>query len=710
VFQARSKFAFSPLSVAVSLALFATSVSSIVLAKQDQPAQSPVEEAESIEVPRIYVIAPDFMNASLTPGATYVVTEQDIEEVRPRSTEDLLRRVPGIYIKREEDSAVVTNVGVRGLPAGDYKTMVLEDGVPIQPGIFVGNARYYNPRVQRMEGVEVLKGASSLRYGPNNIGGVINYLTKTPEPGVALEASIGAWDTRNATVELGGRSSSGEALFGLIATRASSDGWMDKDWDMTDVMVKAGSAIAADQFIGVKFSYYENDANISYRGYFEDTYDAGATFNPAPDDFFLTDRTAFDLNHEWDISRRASLKTVAFWSEMTRDYWRFNVDGTTTNSDGLRVWNFTDTLEGRNRAFERVGLETRLVLDHDTFGVDNEAELGLRYMTEELADTRPRATRAAPRTPVSLGSAPGEPALRRNRRDSADSIALFVQNRFDLTQQLSVTAGMRVESYEQERNDLLKTVDAVDSFSNTEWLPGIGATYRVNPEFQVYGSVYVAFAPPLVGSVVGSDDAPTEAEKSVNVDIGLRGSTDQFSYGVTYFRMDFSNQVDPGVSGIRAPNEGSALIEGVEANLAYEFGNGFGLDSNLTWIPTAEFGEDRAGEAQEGNRLPYSAEWTANLALTYRGNALQAALIFNYTDEVFGDGMNRLDIDPLSHMGGLIPSYSTLDLTADYDISSSLNAFGAIKNLADERYIAGLRQGIYAGPERSYEIGLRYQF
>ena len=38
---------------------------------------------------------------------------------------------------------------MRGLSAGDYKTLVLEDGVPVQPGIFVGNSRYYNPRVQR---------------------------------------------------------------------------------------------------------------------------------------------------------------------------------------------------------------------------------------------------------------------------------------------------------------------------------------------------------------------------------------------------------------------------------------------------------------------------------------------------------------------------------------------------------------------------------
>lgn len=692
----------SALSCAISASLLLAA--GTLQAAETEIAESGQIDAElvSVDLPRIRVVAPDLLNLSLTPGAVYTVTPEDIEEVQPRSTEDILRRVPGIYIKREEDSAVVTNIGVRGLPAGDYKTLVLEDGVPIQPGIFVGNARYFNPRAQRMEGAEVLKGASSLRFGPNNIGGVINFLTRTPDDGLAVTGQMGSWNTREASVDIGGTSASREARFGVIATRATSDGWNDKDWEMTDFMAKAGSAIGDGHHVGVKFSYYENDANISYRGFFEDAYDAGATFNPAPDDFFLTDRTAFDLNHEWEINRDMRLQTVFFWSEMSREYWRFLVDGATTNGDGLTVWNYTDTVQGNNRYFDRYGFDSRLVMQHSLFGMDNEAQFGLRYFEEEMLDNTVRADRATPRNPNG--------PLLRNRVDSGDSVALFVQNRFDISAALSITAGLRVESYEQERNDRRRAVDPVDTFSNTEWLPGIGATYQVSPEVQIYGSVYVAFAPPLVGSVVGSADVPTEAEKSVNIDLGVRGGGDAFSYEITAFQMDFSNQVDPGISNIRPPNEGSALIQGLEVGLGYDFGNGFGLNGNVTWVPTAEFGEDRPGNAEDGNRLPYSPDWTANLTLSYRTGALQTALLLNYTDEVFGDGMNRVEIDPLSHMGGLIDGYTTIDLTASYDFSDKLSAFGSIKNLADERYIAGLRQGIYVGPERSFDAGVRYRF
>ncbi len=642
----------------------------------------------------------------LLPGSVSVIKDAQINQIQPRSTEDVLRRVPGIYVKGEEENAVVVNVGVRGLPAGDYKTLVLEDGVPIQPGIFVGNSRYYNPRIQRMDSVEILKGASSLRYGPNTIGGVINYLSKTPEDGVSISGRVGSWNTREATVELGGSIPAGASRFGVIATRARSDGFMDKGYDMADIMVKTETAIGENQFIGLKFLYHETDANISYRGVFPDAYRAGASFNPAPDDWFLTERKSFDIHHEWQIDPDVSLQTVAYWSEMNRDYWRFGlVSGapTTINADGFRVWNYSDEVQGNNRSFERYGLDTRLTLGHSTFGIRNEAELGVRVMQEEMLDETVQADRATPRVP-------NQPLLR-DRLDSADSLALFAQNRFDITERFSVTTGVRMEAYEQKRDDR-RSSGSADKFSNTEFMPGIGATYQLAPFAQMFGSVYRAFAPPLVGSVVGVDRPPTDAETSVNIELGLRGANGRVNYEVTAFQMDFSNQVDPGVSGIRSPNEGSALIQGMEGAVGYEIGHGFRVDGNLTWIPTAEFGEDRPGDALKGNRLPYSPELTANLSLGYQQGRLQTALLVNYVGEAYGDGMNvkELTTEKTGTWGGLISSYYTLDLTGQYAIMENLNVFGSVKNLTDEHYIAGLRQGIYVGPERSFELGAKYTF
>lgn len=649
-------------------------------------------------MPVIEVIGKSEDAVSRQTGSVVLIDREALELIQPLSTDDALRRVAGINTATEDETAIVANLGIRGLSASESKSLILEDGVPVAPGLFIGNERYFNPRIQRIERIEVLKGSASLRYGPSTIGGVVNYQTKTPDDGVLLSGRLGSFDTREASLEAGGRSASGDAFAGLVATRAESDGFMDKDYEMTDILVKSGMALSDTQEVGVKFSWYENDANISYRGLLLGDYEAGSTYNPAPDDYFLTDRVAFDLNHAWRLNDQVHLQTVAYWSEVSRDYWRYNVDTDASNEAGR--WVYTDTLTGNNRSFERVGLDTRLQLDHQLFGLENEAEFGFRIMREESDDTRIRATRAADRTGTND----------RHRVDSADSIAVHAQNRMVLSERLALTPGLRVESYEQKRR-VLTDNNASAKTSNTEVLPGVGATFELTSTAQLYGGVYRAFSPAANGVALdGLADQDLDGERSNNYEIGLRGLQGKLSYEVAAFYMDFDNQVVTGNSdpNLSQSNAGETTHQGMELVLGYELGGGFSVDANATWVPESEF---ETGEFA-GNRLPYAPEHLANLALNYSGNKLQAALTAHYRGSQFGDASNQVEI-PSDAAGGIwggkMPSYTLLDFMAQYEISNSLTLFGAVKNLTDERYITGLRQGIYVGPERSFEVGARFR-
>ncbi|MDP4918266.1 MAG: TonB-dependent receptor plug domain-containing protein, partial [Haliea sp.] len=315
------------------------------------PASLAAQEGGDFPMPVIEVIGKSENAVSRQTGSVVLIDREALDLIQPLSTDDALRRVAGINTATEDETAIVSNLGIRGLSASESKSLILEDGVPVAPGLFIGNERYFNPRIQRIERIEVLKGSASLRYGPSTIGGVVNYQTKTPDDGVLLSARIGSFDTREASLEAGGRSASGDAFAGLVLTRAESDGFMDKDYEMTDLLVKSGIALSDNQEVGVKFSWYENDANISYRGLLLGDYDAGSNYNPAPDDYFLSDRVAFDLNHAWRLNDAAKLQTVVYWSDVSRDYWRYNVDTEASTEAGR--WVYTDTLTGNNRSFER---------------------------------------------------------------------------------------------------------------------------------------------------------------------------------------------------------------------------------------------------------------------------------------------------------------------------------------------------------------------
>ena len=632
-------------------------------------------------------------------GTVQLIDLGKIELLQPLSTEDVLRRVPGINIKGEEETSIVANFGIRGLSADESKSLMLEDGVPVAPGLFIGNDRYFNPRIQRVEQVEILKGSASLRYGPSTIGGVVNYRTKTPDDGVKVATRAGSFGNQELNIEAGNRTASGDAFAGVLITHARSDGFMDKAYDMTDIMVKAGMRVTPDQSIGVKFSWHQNDANISYRGVFLEDYRAGARFNPAPDDWYLQGRTAFDINHQWHISPQATLNTLVYWSDVYRDYWRYNVDTAASNAAGR--WVYTDDLTGNNRAFERYGVETRLTLDHFLFGLTADTEFGLRFMQEASDDNRIRATRDQDRTGVND----------RHRVDAADSYAGYAQSRLSLTDRLAVTPGLRIESYKQTRKILTSNNDSA-STSNTELLPGVGATFELTPNSQLYGGAYRAFSPASNGVALdGLTDQNLDGERSTNLEAGIRGVIGPVRYDLAVFRMDFSNQVVTGNTNpnLSQSNAGETEHQGAELAIAYDIGGGFSLDSNATWVPVSEF---KTGD-NEGNRLPYAPKLLANLALNYSNDRLQTSLTAHHRGEQFTDPANTesLPTDAASGIwGGKLRSHTVYDLFAQYRLTDGLIINGAIKNLTDKRYIAGLRQGIYVGPERSYEVGLRYSF
>jgi len=665
------------------------------------------EQTQQIVVlPTIQVIGSQEDSISKIPGAAVIVSQEQIQQFTPNSTEEILKRVSGVYVKPEEESAIVGNIGMRGISSADYKTLILEDGVPVAPGLFVGNGRYYNPRIQRMDSIEVLKGSSALRYGPMNIGGVVNYRTKQPKDGALVDLSIGSWDTYKTTVELGGSSPTKDSNVGAILSWAKSDGFMDKSYEMKDAVIKAGTAIGDNQWVGVKFTHYENDANISYRGQFLGEYYAKKQNNPAPDDWFLTERNSFDINHRWDINPDTELQTLLYWSEMNRDYWRYGVNPTDSQAAGR--WIYTDNVNGFNRAFERIGAETRLIAKNTIFNIPGEAEIGLRLMNEKMDDVTINAKRATPRSGTTA----------KDTKDSAKSVALYAQNRFDISDQLSVTPGVRVERYEQQRDD--KQKNETVKTSNTEVMPGLGVTYQFIPAVQLYASVYKAFSPALNGdSLSGLKDQKLDAETAVSWELGLRGQQDAVRYELTAFRMDFDNQIIPANSNsdFQTTNGGKTYNQGLEGAVSLEFENGFDVFANLTWIANAEFKGDRYNKngslkSKDGDRVPYTPEWVANLGVGYTYAGLRSQLSANYTGSQFTDELNTKPIveNTSGFFTGKIDAYTTVDLTTRYTLNDQVEFYGAVKNLEDKRYIASLRQGIYVGPERSFEAGVRYRF
>ncbi|MFN7399009.1 MAG: TonB-dependent receptor plug domain-containing protein, partial [Sandaracinobacter sp.] len=111
-------------------------------------------------------------------GSGSVVTSEDLRRSRVLNVNDALRQVAGLFPRDEEGAGARPNIGIRGLnPTRSTKITLLEDGLPLAYAPYGDNASYFHPPIERYSGIEVLRGTSALAYGPQTIGGVINYLT-----------------------------------------------------------------------------------------------------------------------------------------------------------------------------------------------------------------------------------------------------------------------------------------------------------------------------------------------------------------------------------------------------------------------------------------------------------------------------------------------------------------------------------------------------
>lgn len=662
-----------------------------------------VIHAKEIDLPRIDIVGREENARSKIPGTVDVINQRQLEILQPLSLQDALKTVPGINIRGDEGGlGSIPNIGIRGLnPSRSQKVLLLEDGAPIHPSLFISNASYYSPPVDRMSGIEVLKGASGLQYGPSNIGGVVNYLTKTPEQGFKLSGKAGNYGYQLAQIEAGGKSELNGAVAGINIIKSESNGYQDNGYKMYDILFKGGVSINQDQWLSLKYTHYDNNINTSYVGLRPNQYSNQLKSNPAPHDYFVTQRNAVDINHSWEMGPATKLNTLLYWSKLGRDYWR---QGIVTRNTEMTVFNSCDgsagCMFGRNREFQMLGVDSRLSHEYDAMGIKNALEFGVRLHTESQSNQM-----VASNSYAKSGSVIG------HEENKANSIALYTQNRFLITKDFALIPGVRLESYKQTRNNVI--TEKSGGAKNVETVPQIGATWQVIPKLQLYSSVYKGFAPAQLATAINEKgiDQQLDPERSTNIEFGLRGSNSGLTYDAAIFSMNFSNQIvnQSLAAGITKANGGKSLHQGMELALGYIVGAGWSVSGNVTYIPVAKFiGNSSMGG--DGKRIPYTPDLTSNLGVNYQKNGFNSLVSLNYLSSQFPDSANTVTPNSIGTLGE-IPSIAVVNWSANYSFNKSLKVFGALNNVFNKRYISTRSpDGIFVGAPLNFQAGMSYQF
>jgi Fe(3+) dicitrate transport protein len=695
-------------------------------------------------------------------GTATRLSARDVELINPIGTQDLLGYVPGIHGFADDgigNSRI--SIGIRGLnPRRSSRVLILEDGIPIQPALYVYPNMYYNPPVERIDRVEVIKGSGAIKFGPQTMGGVVNYITSRPRRSIGYsgQATTGTNGYLSLFTEMGGWGSEKvEPEVQLLFKRG--DGFrQNNDFIQYNGTFKLSIMPDAERVYYVKGNVDYEHSNATYTGLTEYSFRNNAEFNPKENDDFDVFRSSLDLISTRRRSSRLTATTLGYLSYFNRNWWReldvfvrpsalagdpptqFEPLPWYTGGDLVRVGGGDENF-GNLRSFYTGGLQHSYNLDHILVGSSARLEAGARIHWERFIDDTKVGDAPDARDGVYFTGDPDDPEsitiVGKSHHYETTALSVYAEEQLDFGR-LTVVPGVRFEIFEQERIDRLNGSTYLDKTSSV-LLPGFGFNYALG-SLNAFGGVHRGYTPPSSGALsivnfgegAGEGGLDLRSEKSWNSELGLRGAFDWLTFEAAAFHLAIEDIVAAG-RGTAFTNLGRTRNYGVEwsSTLRASAAAGFLPDVNVvyTFLQT-EILEGRVRSARSagvevdisGNQLPYAPEHTVTAGIEKAfGFGLAFRADVRFVDRVYTDFEN---IETTSNRGdtGPVPSNTVIDASARYAASRHLHVVLTAKNLLDDVYIgsrlhsnpgqpeAHLSSGIMPGTRRQINLALRYRY
>ncbi|EAY24593.1 iron(III) dicitrate TonB-dependent receptor, putative [Microscilla marina ATCC 23134] len=542
------------------------------------------------------------------PGTATRLKTEDIQMIAPVGTQEALEYVPGVNgVGDDGFGNSRLSIGIRGLnPRRSARVLVLEDGVPIQPAAYVYPNMYYNPPVERLEEIEVIKGSGSIKYGPQTMGGVINYITRRPRKdfGGMVMLTGGTNGYASAFAEIGGWGNN-KVHPELQLLYKRGDGYRENNtFEQINATLKTNIIAKENKKLYLKYNLNMEDNQATYTGLTEYSFRTNPRFNPKKNDEFKVFRTSLDAIYEVQINKHLVAVTKGYASYFDRDWWREDDMfiratslGAYLNGQEVEAQNYTSATDlvrvgngqtnfGILRTFATAGIEQNYNYEYQLFGKGATLNIGGRYHYERFMDSfkvgsSPTDREGALYQTVSVtDSTTGattqfREALPRaqSRTFTTTAFSFYAQQNIQFTERFSMRLGARVEAFEQEVVDKLQGSKYNDK-TTVVVLPGAGFNFAALTDFTLFGGVHRGFTPPQSGSFSlpfvdnGSQNTGSTldlaAEKSWNYELGFRVNKSWGNFEVAGFLLDIEDMVAAARSAVFL-NLGKVRSTGLEA-------------------------------------------------------------------------------------------------------------------------------------------------
>ncbi len=631
----------------------------------------------------------------------------------------VLAKVPGIHVWESDPSGIQIGIAARGLsPNRSWEFNVRQNGYDIAADPFGYPEAYYNPQLQAVQRIEIVRGQGSLQYGPQ-FGGLVNYILRNGSDinkpfEFETQQTIGSNNLLNSFNAIGGKTSKVH-YYGFFDHR-NGDGWRQNSRYYTNAGYGTAtyyitpkfsltaevmhSHIRSQQPGGLTDVQFEQDAQQSLRN--RNWFDIVWT-NPA-------------LIANYQVNEKTRWNTKLFATIGDRNSIGFTQAITVKDSFNVAKGRYNDRVLNADK-YRNYGLESRIITDYTLGSINNTLSGGIRLYTgstHRLADARDESGGS------NYTMVPSTKWARDITFDSRNAAA-FVENIFRISNKFLIIPGIRYEWLEGAATgrdkygpDSTEVVLQDVKRSRSFLLAGVGAEFHITKETEFYANYSQAYRPlqfanlqaPPTTNVV---DPNLKDAKGYNMDLGYRGKVQNFlQFDVSGYYLQYNNRVGnitpAGASYILVTNVGNSTSKGFEGYV--EFNPVRAFVKKYTQADVIVFGSysytdatyssDHKDANTKGKKVENAPAniFRGGLSLGYKGFLLTGQL--NYVSETFSDANNT--VTPTANgQNGLIPSYTIADLTATYKFSKGLNVKAGLNNVLDKRYFTR-RAGGYPGP------------
>ena len=619
--------------------------------------------------------------------------------------------MPGANFSETQGAGFPSNgVGFRGLdPTQSVEINTRQNGIGIAADLYGYPETYYTPPSEALSRIEVVRGASSLAFGPQ-FGGSVNYVVRDgsayTRPTVFSAQTVGSSGLFNSFNSLGG-TSSGWKYYGFVHAR-DDDGWRPNNESRQATVYGSTAYSPSDRLtIGLEYVAFRNRIHMP-GGLSDEQFDENPRTSFRARNWLASPWNLAAARMTYAFSPSARVETVLSYMNSQRYLvWR-NEDGGPQELDVIDPQTGTYVeREVEREKFVNGTLETRLRLEQNLFGISTTLATGVRLFSGVLDRFEGGPGSTGTDFDMNLYGGTWERALKFRTANAA----AFAEDMIRFTDRLSVTPGIRFE-YVRSTSKGYTDVDSVFAPRSYSYpLVGVAAQYAATASTQIYANVSEAYRPILYASLVpmGSIvrvDQNLRAARGYNADLGWRGIVqDIVKFDLSAFYLSYRDRIgtrtvnSPNGSFSETANIGNSVHKGAEAYVELDplaragkpGKTAFDVFTSLAYIDARYV----SGEFN-GNRVEQAPRVLARAGLTYGFGPVSSTFQVSHTSSSFGDANNSmLPVDDA--VAGFVPGYTLLDWSGEARLGNGTGLTFGINNLADRHYFTK-RTGEYPGP------------